>query len=38
MLELLSLINYLEAELFFKDNSSADITTQLDNSDPPRYY
>jgi hypothetical protein len=37
-LELLSPVNYLEAELFFKDDSSADTTTQLDDSDPPRYH
>jgi hypothetical protein len=38
ILELLSLITYLEAKLFFKDNSSADTTTQLENLDLPRYY
>jgi hypothetical protein len=38
ILELLSLITYLEAKLFFKNNSSADTTTQLEDLDLPRYY
>jgi hypothetical protein len=37
-LELPSPINYPEAESFFEDDSLADTTIQLDDSNPPRYY